>query len=33
MLKNTIIIGLMCVSFTGFSQTQCKGKTKKQHSV
>ena len=28
MLKKSIIIGMMCVSVVGFSQTQCKGKTK-----
>jgi len=28
MLKKSIIIGMMCVSFLGMSQTQCKGTTK-----
>ena len=28
MLKKSIIIGMMCVSVVGFSQTQCKGTTK-----
>ena len=28
MLKKSIIIGMMCVSFLGISQTQCKGITK-----
>jgi len=28
MLKKSIIIGMMCVSFFGISQTQCKGITK-----
>ena len=29
MIKKSLIIGIMCVSFVGFSQVQCKGKTKK----
>jgi len=28
MLKKSIIIGMMCVSFLGISQTQCKGITR-----
>ena len=28
MIKKSIIIGMMCVSFLGISQTQCKGVTK-----
>ena len=28
MLKKSIIIGMMCISVVGFSQTQCKGMTK-----
>ena len=28
MLKKTMLIGMMCVSFFGISQTQCKGITK-----
>ena len=28
MLKKSLIIGMMCVSFLGISQTQCKGITK-----
>ena len=28
MLKKSIIIGMMCISVIGFSQTQCKGMTK-----
>ena len=28
MLKKSVLISVMCISFTGFSQTQCKGKTK-----
>ena len=28
MLKKTIVIGMMCVSFLGISQTQCSGLTK-----
>ena len=28
MIKKSLIIGMMCVSFLGISQTQCKGITK-----
>jgi len=28
MIKKSIIIGIMCISVVGFSQTQCKGMTK-----
>ena len=28
MIKKSLIIGMMCVSFLGISQTQCKGMTK-----
>ena len=28
MLKKTMLIGMMCVSFLGISQTQCNGLTK-----
>jgi hypothetical protein len=28
MIKKSLIIGMMCVSFLGISQTQCKGVTK-----
>ena len=31
MLKKTMLIGMMCVSFLGISQTQCKG-TKKNNT-
>ena len=28
MIKKSLIIGIMCVSFLGISQTQCEGYTK-----
>ena len=28
MIKKSLIIGVMCISVVGFSQTQCKGMTK-----
>tara|TARA_R100001594_G_scaffold52008_1_gene85547 strand:- start:303 stop:578 length:276 start_codon:yes stop_codon:yes gene_type:complete len=28
MIKKSLIIGVMCISVIGFSQTQCKGMTK-----
>jgi len=28
MIKKSLVIGMMCVSFLGISQTQCKGITK-----
>ena len=33
MLKKTMLIGVMCVSLLGISQTQCKGLTKDTSSL